>query len=202
MSCSNTINAEKLRKLFGYAKIQKSYTKTYNYETTEDAMDKGLVYIYSGDGRGKSQAAIGKAVQCAAEGKQVVIIQFLKGKGLQESEFIQRLEPEIKLFRFEKSDEGFEMLSEEKRKEEIMNIKNGLNFAKKVLATGECDLLVLDEVLGLIEKGIITDEELKALLDSREQTGVILTGITLDDNICILADEVSKIETVKFKVWE
>lgn len=165
-------------------------------------MDKGLVYIYSGDGRGKSQAAIGKAVQCAAEGKQVVIIQFLKGKGLQESEFIQRLEPEIKLFRFEKSDEGFEMLSEEKRKEEIMNIKNGLNFAKKVLATGECDLLVLDEVLGLIEKGIITDEELKALLDSREQTGVILTGITLDDNICILADEVSKIETVKFKVWE
>ena len=165
-------------------------------------MAKGLIYIYAGDGRGKSPAAIGRAVQAAMEGKQVVIIQFLKGKGLNDSEFLRRMEPEIKLFRFEKSDENFEELPEEKKAEEISNIRNGMNFARKVLATGECDLLILDEVLGLVEKGIVSVDDLKAMLECREDTSVILTGIKLNDEICVLADEVSKIETVKFKVWE
>lgn len=165
-------------------------------------MAKGLIYIYAGDGRGKSPAALGRAVQAAMEEKQVVIIQFLKGKGLMDCEFLRRLEPEIKLFRFEKSDENFEELSEEKKAEEIINIQNGMNFARKVLSTGECDLLILDEVLGLVEKGIVSVAELKAILECREDTGVILTGIKLNDEICVLADEVSKIETLKFKVWE
>lgn len=165
-------------------------------------MAEGLVYIYAGDGRGKSPAAIGRAVQAAAEGKNVVIIQFLKGKGLVDSDFVRRMEPEIKLFHFEKSDENFEELPEDKKLEEISNIKNGMNFAKKVLATGECDLLILDEVLGLIERGIVSVEELKNMLACREDTSVILTGIRLGDDICVLADEISKIETLKFKVWE
>ncbi|MDY2698476.1 MAG: cob(I)yrinic acid a,c-diamide adenosyltransferase [Lachnospiraceae bacterium] len=165
-------------------------------------MEQGLVYIYSGDGHGKSPAALGKAVMMAASGKSVVIIQFLKGKGLADSEFLSRLEPEIKIFRFEKSDVNFDELSEEKKVEEILNIKNGLNFAKKVLATGECDLLILDELLGLIDNEIITVEDLKNLLDARdEETDVILTGISLNDEVCMLADEVSKIETLKFKRW-
>ena len=138
-------------------------------------MANGMVYIYAGDGRGKSPAAIGRAVQAAVAGKNVVIIQFLKGRGLEDSDFLRRMEPEIKLFRFEKSDENFEQLPEEKKREEIVNIKNGMNFAKKVLATGECDLLILDEVLGLIEKEIITVEDLKNMLVCREDTSVILT---------------------------
>lgn len=165
-------------------------------------MAKGLIHIYAGDGRGKSPAAIGRAVQAAVEGKNVVIIQFLKGKGLGDSDFMRRMEPEIKLFHFEKSDENFEELPEDKKREEIMNIKNGINFAKKVLTTGECELLILDEVLGLVEKNIITVEELKNLLESREETDIILTGIALNDEICVLADQVSQIETLKFKVWE
>nr|WP_318684740.1 cob(I)yrinic acid a,c-diamide adenosyltransferase [uncultured Acetatifactor sp.] len=165
-------------------------------------MGKGLIHIYAGDGRGKSPAAIGRAVQAAVDGKRVVIIQFLKGKGLGDSDFVRRMEPEIKLFRFEKSDENFAELSEEKKREESMNIRNGINFAKKVLSTGECDLLILDEVLGLVEKGIISVEDLKNLLECRAETNVILTGISLNDEICVLADEVSKIETLKFKVWE
>lgn len=165
-------------------------------------MEKGLVTIFAGDGRGKSPAAIGKAIQAAAEGKSVVIIQFMKGKGLQKSEFVSRLEPEIKLFCFEKSDESYENLSEEQKKEESMNIRNGMNFARKVLSTGECDLLILDEVLGLVDREIITPEELQELLDIREQTSVILTGIMLRDEICFRADEVSRISTVKFRVWE
>ena len=165
-------------------------------------MGCGLIHIYTGDGRGKSPAAVGRAVQAVVEGKSVVIIQFLKGKGLGECEFIRRMEPEIKVFYFEKSDDNYDELTDEKKKEEIANIKNGINFAKKVLTTGECDLLILDEVLGLVEKDIISVEELKALLECREDTSVILTGVSLNDDICVLADEVSKIETVKFKVWE
>ena len=84
----------------------------------------------------------------------------------------------------------------------IQNIRNGIGFAKKVLTTGECDLLILDEVLGLVEKDIITVDTLKTLLECRGDTDVILTGITLNDEICVLADEVSRIETVKFKVWD
>ena len=165
-------------------------------------MEKCSVTIYSGDGRGKSPAALGRAVQTAVRGGSVVLIQFLKGRGLEESEFLRRLEPEIKLFRFEKSDENFEELPEERKQDEISNIRNGINYAKKVLSTGECDLLILDEVLGLVEKGILQAEDLKSLLDCRGATDVILTGINLSDEVCILADEVSKIETVKFKVWE
>ena len=165
-------------------------------------MKTGSIFIYTGDGHGKSPAAIGRAVQAAVEGRSVVLIQFLKGKALEESEFLRRLEPEIKLFRFERADENYAELSEEKKREEIVNIKNGINFAKKVLTTGECDLLILDEVLGLVEKDIITVEELKTLLEYKGETDIILTGTTLKDEICVLADEVSKIETVKFKVWE
>lgn len=164
-------------------------------------MERGIVHIYTGDGRGKSPAALGRAVQAAAAGEQVVIIQFLKGKGLEDTEFVRRLEPEIKLFRFEKSDEFYEELPEEKKAEEDMNIRNGINFAKKVLSTGECNLLILDEVLGLIEKNIISVEDVENLLNQRGETDVILTGISLNDEICSLADEVSKIETLKFKTY-
>lgn len=165
-------------------------------------MERGTIHIYSGDGHGKSPAALGRAVTMACQGKNVVIIQFLKGKGLKDSEFLRRLEPEIKLFRFEKSDENYEELSEEKKAEEIMNIRNGLNFAKKVLSTGECNLLILDEVLGLLEKNIIQTEDLTGLLAQKGDTDVILTGISLNDEVCILADEVSKIETLKFKAFD
>lgn len=165
-------------------------------------MKSGLIHIYSGDGRGKSPAALGQAIMSAAAGKRVVIIQFLKGKGVNASEFISRLEPEIKIFRFEKSDGNFLELSEERKQEEIINIKNGLNYAKKVLTTGECGLLILDEVLGLIDNGIISVEELKNLLEARDgETDIIMTGIALNDEICMLADEVSRIETLKFKCW-
>lgn len=166
-------------------------------------MKKGIIHIYSGDGHGKSPAALGRAIQTACNGEYTVIIRFLKGKGRSESEFVKRLEPEIKIFRFEKSDENFEQLPKERKEEEICNIKNGLNFAKKVLNTEGCSLLILDEVLGLIDNGIITVEELKALLACKpEGMDIIMTGHTLNDEVCLLADEVTKVETMRFKVWE
>ena len=79
-----------------------------------------------------------------------------------------------------------------------MNIKNGLNFAKKVLCTGGCDLLIMDEVLRLIDNRIITVEELKNLLLCKpEDMDIIMTGITLNDEVCKLADEVTRLENIK-----
>lgn len=160
-------------------------------------MNMGSIYIYAGYGRGKSSAAMGRAVQAAAEGGTVVIIQFLKGKGLSDNEFIRRLEPEIKVFHFEKSEENYQTLSEAEKKEEYENIRNGLNFAKKVLTVAECSLLILDEVLGLIDENIITAEDLKSLLENRRETDVILTGYSLGEEIQALADGVSRIDTIK-----
>lgn len=165
-------------------------------------MKQGKIHIFTGDGHGKTPAALGEALYAASEGKTVVVVQFLKANTLQNAEYLKRLEPEIKFFRFEKSNEDYASLDEKSREEEKMNIRNGLNFARKVLSTGECDLLILDEVLGLIDVGILTVDELKMLLEAKdEETTVIMTGIQLGDDVCMLADEVSKIETVNFKVF-
>ncbi len=158
-------------------------------------MEKGLIQVYSGEGHGKSAAALGRAIQVASTGRDVVIINFLKG--YQSEAFLKRMEPEIKIFRFEKSEEEFAQLSEKHKQEEIHNIKNGLNFAKKVLTTGECGLLILDEVLGLIDNGIITIEDLRHILEARsEDVDIILTGIQLNEEVCELADEIFRIEAV------
>ena len=163
-------------------------------------MEKGLIKVYSGEGHGKSAAALGRAIQVASAGEDVVLINFLKG--YQNEAFLKRMEPEVKIFRFEKSEEEYAHLSDEHKQEEIRNIKNGLNFAKKVLTTGECSLLILDEVLGLIDNGIITIEDLSHILEAKaEDVSIILTGIHLNDAVCQLADEIFKIEAVNYKIY-
>lgn len=165
-------------------------------------MNQGKIHIYTGDGHGKTPAAWGEALYAAGEGKEVVIVQFLKASAIRDTAFLQRLEPEIKFFRFEKSEVNYSDLTEEEKREESMNMKNGLNFAKKVLATGGCDLLILDEVLGLVDVGVITVDDIRALIETKdENTTLIMTGIQLSDEICVLADEVSKIDTMNFKVF-
>ena len=159
-------------------------------------MDKGLVHIYCGHGKGKTSAALGKAIQAASCGKTVMIIQFLKKRQSDEIGFIRRLEPEIKLFRFERSEQSFESLSEEERAEESMNIRNGMNFARKVISTQGCDVLILDEVLGLVEAGITTKEELKSLVELKdEEMDLILTGVNESEELWGLADEVTVMES-------
>ncbi len=160
-------------------------------------MEKGKILIYTGDGHGKTPAALGEALYAASEGKQVIVIQFMKGKGITESEFTRRLEPEVKFFCFEKNDAEYIDLSGKQQKEESMNIRNGINFAKKVLSTGGCDLLILDEVLGLLDVGVINVDDLKTLLAAKgDDTTVIMTGIQLKDEVVSLADEISKIESM------
>ncbi len=160
-------------------------------------MKEGKLQIYCGSGKGKTTAAIGQAIKEASRGRSVFVVQFLKGRHPEEISFIQRLEPEIKMFRFQKREDSFEDLTPQEREEEIPNLRNGLNFAKKVLATGECDVLILDEVLGLVEQGIATAEEIHVLLENAEDTELIFTGIKLCPEMMEWADNVYQITALK-----
>ena len=161
-------------------------------------MDRGNLQIYFGNGRGKTTAAIGQASREASAGKTVFIVQFLKGRQPEQISFIQRLEPEIKLFRFQRREAAFEELDAKEREEEVMNMKNGLNFAKKVLATGECDVLVLDEILGLLDYGIAEVSDIRALLlEASEDTEIIFTGIRLCSEVMEWANGVYQITALK-----
>lgn len=161
-------------------------------------MNKKIVQVYYGAGKGKTTAAIGQCIRSAGLGHSVVIIQFLKGRDVEEFSFLNKLEPEIKLFRFEKAREFYCNLSPEEQNEEKKNILNGMNFARKVIETGECDTLVLDEVLGLVDCGIISYEDIIKIIELRDDYfKLVLTGDTLPEELVDYVDVISKIEPIK-----
>ena len=162
-------------------------------------MSTGRLEVICGeDSSGKTAMALGRALQALTEQKTVIVIQFLKGsEKTGNMEIVKRLEPEFKLFRFEKSPIFFDQLSEEEKDEARINIRNGLNYAKKVLTTEECDLLVLDEALGLVDQNIVTEEEMAGILSCRDQVQVIVTGKVLPEGLSRIADKVEKVDCCK-----
>ena len=160
--------------------------------------NRGLIELYCGDGYGKTSAAYGRALRVAADGGEVVIMRFLKQYDPHRSEFMSRLEPEIKVFQFEKNLEHFEQLSEGDKAESAGDMRNGLAYARKVLMTGDCDLMVLDEVMGLVEYGIISEAELANLLRCKQpETGIILTGKSRSHEVDGMIDVVYSISKEK-----
>lgn len=161
-------------------------------------MDRKIVQVFYGAGKGKTSAAVGQCIRAASLGQSVIIIQFLKGKDAEEFNFLERLEPDIKLFRFEKSNGSYDELPDSQKKEERQNILNGFNFAKKVIDTGECDVLVLDEVLNLLDWDIVSAEDIIHLIQLKDDyCRLVLTGRRLPAEIAEHADVISKIELEK-----
>lgn len=161
-------------------------------------MSRKIVQAFFGKGKGKTSAAVGQCIRTAKVGSSTIIIQFLKGTGAEEFGILSRLEPEIKLFRFDKYEKSYNSLSEEQQQEEKQNLLNGFNFARKVIETGECDVLVLDEILGLIELEIITYEDIIHLISLRnDYERLVLTGYHLPDELLPYCDIVSEIELLK-----
>lgn len=162
-------------------------------------MKKGTIQVICGIGKGKTTAALGMGIEALINDRTVIMIQFLKGCQDQgAAELIKRLEPEMKIFRFEKCDGLFEDLSIEQQEEERMNIRNGLNFARKVVSTGECDLLILDEILGLLDQNILEKEELIKLLETKvDDMEVILTGKFFSKEMESYVDSILEIKQVK-----
>ena len=157
-------------------------------------MSTGKIQVYYGEGRGKTSAALGYAIHEASKGESVIVIQFLKQKDEDEISFLGRLEPEIRLFRFQKSEKFYRELPAEERLEEQMNMKNGISYARKVLQTGECDILILDEVLGLLDQNIVPEEEILQLMAMKsDDMHMIMTGQVISDGIMEPADDVYEI---------
>jgi cob(I)alamin adenosyltransferase len=161
----------------------------------EDRMRKGFVEVYCGNGKGKTSMALGQSLKACAEHKSVIIIQFLKGKENGELNFLEAYD--IKLFRFEKSNRYYNELNSKEQEEQRQNIRNGLNYARKVIATSECDLLVLDEILGLPDLNIATWEEIREILRGRghNEMHIILTGHRICDELKAEVDTLTSVET-------
>ena len=161
-------------------------------------MKKELTEVYCGSAKGKTTLALGHSLRAAAEGKSVIIIQFLKGKETRSVDFLEQLDDlDIKIFRFEKMESCYDQLNEEEQAEEERNILNGLNFGRKVIATQECDFLVLDEILGLLDKHIATVDMVVGLLKQKDESmHLILTGNRVDPGILDYVDSVTTITTL------
>lgn len=160
-------------------------------------MGKELIEVICGSGRGKTTMAIGQSLRAALEGKSVIIIQFLKGKERQQLDFLQDLEDlDVKIFRFEKMGCCYDNLTEQEKMEEQSNIMNGLHFARKVVATRECDLLLLDEILGLMDNGIASEETIEEILKLKdEDMHIVLTGRELPVGLRGYVDSITTVTT-------
>ena len=157
---------------------------------------KRSLEVFCGRGRGKTALAIGETVKAAARGASVIIIQFLKGSERTEVDFLEKLGMDIKIFRFEKQGAVYDELSDQEKHDEKINILNGINFARKVITTRGCDLLVLDEILGLIEMQIIARENVEELIRQKDDSmRIIMTGREFPDWLHDYVDSVTTLDT-------
>ncbi len=157
------------------------------------------IQVICGSGNGKTSDAVGCAIRSASAGKEVIVVQFLKGSDTENYGLLSHLEPQIKLLSFERTGKRYEELTQEEQEEQKANIMNGFHYARKVIQTNECDLLILDESLGLVDSEIIDVSEIVELLDlsANSDMEILLTGRILPDEILERADTVTRIETVK-----
>ncbi len=161
-------------------------------------MKQGLTQVYCGNGKGKTTASIGLGIRALGNNMKVIMIQFLKNKNTGECHFLETLEPAFKVFHFEKERGFVWTLTEEEKVELKQEIAMAVKFAKKVMDTGECDMLILDEVLGALENGYITEEVLHEMIASKPDTvELVLTGRVLPSSFEPVVDYISEIRANK-----
>lgn len=151
------------------------------------------VHIIYGAGYGKTAAAMGLAVKAAGAGETVTIVQFLKGVDADYSILSQF--DEIKFFTFENSEKPYGQLSFEEREEQRAKAKNSFHYAKKVIDTGSSDIVILDEVLGLMDYNILYLEDFEELLNTNSKVKLILTGRNCPEELRKKASMLSHIES-------
>lgn len=153
----------------------------------------GQIAIYYGAGRGKTSVSLGKGIRALGENLRVVMIQFMDYHNNQEIALLEKLEPDFRIFHFEKNRDVAEM-TEEIRKEIASEIRNAFNFTKKILDTGECDMLMLDGILECVEEHYLTEAEVVEMMEKRPNTmDMILTGTSLPQSIAQKADRIYQI---------
>ena len=160
-------------------------------------IQKGLVHLYCGDGKGKTTAAIGLMVRAAGNGLRVLLVQFLKGRPSGELAVLEQLE-QIRIIRGKPSDKfSFQMDARERQQAYDTNSKNLLT-ALEAARAGTCDLLVLDEIVGAVAAGLVDEDLLQSLFLQRQPTiEMVLTGRNPPDWIMQQADYITEMRAIR-----
>lgn len=159
---------------------------------------KGLVHVYTGDGKGKTTAALGLGLRACGRGLKVLMVQFLKGIPTGEAYSLKALEPEFVLHRGTETKKfTWEMDSEEKE-QAAAEQRRIFEYAKGAASMGECDILILDEALGAISSGMLDKSVVTEFIKGKpDRLELVLTGRDAALEIVELADYVSEIKAVK-----
>ena len=161
-------------------------------------MNKGLVQIYTGDGKGKTTAAAGLAMRAAGRGLKVVFIQFLKSDDSGEIMLMEKSIPEIKVMRFNTQIKFIWDMNDDERELLRKETCEGLDSALNISVKGDCDMLVLDEIFGARRNGFITTAEILNLIKLKGSgVELVLTGRDAPSEIIETADLVTEMKKIK-----
>jgi len=158
-------------------------------------IERGLVQVYTGNGKGKTSAAFGLALRAIGRGLKVYIIQFIKG-GFDYGELyvIDRL-PNLTLKAFGQGKFITEFPPSSKDKEIA---KETLQLAKKVVQSGEYDIVILDEINVALSLHLIKTEEVIELIKNKpKHVELVLTGRYAPKEIIEIADLVTEMKEIK-----
>lgn len=158
-------------------------------------LQKGLIHVYMGDGKGKTTAALGLALRMAGRGGRVLLAQFLKSENSGERAALRQL-PGVTLLPLpEQVKFVFQMTPEEKAAyaEETRHTLHRAAEESRI-----ADLLILDEALGALETGLLPLEELLRFLDGKPAgLEVVLTGRAAPQLLLDRADYITRMDKVK-----
>ncbi|GAB4375188.1 MAG: cob(I)yrinic acid a,c-diamide adenosyltransferase [Calditrichia bacterium] len=158
---------------------------------------KGLTIVYTGNGKGKTTAALGMAVRAVGYDWRILMVQFIKGDWMYgELEGYKRLQPNLELHRMGK---GFVRIMGDKKpiEEHIAAAQKALKFAEKKMQE-DYDILILDEVHVAIKEKLITTEDVLRIIRNRPPyLHLVLTGRNAPPEIIEAADLVTEMTEIK-----
>lgn len=159
-------------------------------------MNKGYVQIYTGDGKGKTTAALGLALRAAGAGLQVYIGQFIKEMEYGEIGMIRERLPEITVELYG-NPKGC-IIDRAPSAEDIASAKAGLSRAKEALCSGDYDVVILDELTIPVSLGLLDEADVLNLIREKPDTvELIITGRDATESMIEAADLVSDMQEVK-----
>ncbi len=155
---------------------------------------KGYVQVYTGDGKGKTTAAIGLAIRAMGAGLRVYIAQFIKKGDYSEISALDRCYPKItvKQFGCGRFIKGKPAVSD------IVAAKEGAVEIKKLVEDGEFDVVILDEANTAVLCNILSANDLIEIIDCKpDNVEIVLTGRSAHDKIIKRADLVTEMKEIK-----
>jgi len=161
-------------------------------------VNKGLVHVYTGNGKGKTSAALGLALRAISYKKKVLIIQFIKGPWQSgELDIVKRLRPYLKI---KATGKGFVKILGDKKPIAVHKKAAQAAFllAQKEILTGKYEVVILDEINIALKERLISPEQVIRLIKQKpDKVELVLTGRYAHNKIKKLADYVSEIKMLK-----